>query len=482
MSEKIQLHDQYLKENPKYVFVDEWFEGDLNLLRFAHLIPHISETQPTVEAALALRTRRERTGNENEVRPHIEMHTAHLNQIINFEKLPQSERLKPLLNDVTGRGVPPQDQLKTMCKQFLKHGKVGVLVEGPSIQGSESQAQVQTTNERSYEIVFEATQILDWFHFPSGPKRGELAEVTLFHSMRKDGEKKVITLHRFSIGESGPFIKEILEGEELVKQDGSPGEFKVIETKTGKLDKIPFVIVGDGIEETIFHDIAERNKVVFNLESIHDSILYYGGFETTIIAGVNPDDIKTRAEFTVITSNRPDISVHTIAASDPAAIERRIVAAKESLRRKARFDPQALTNESTKNIQSADSKSEDNKTKIEIYNSILDKMQSALKQIWTFHCVYEGVQKTLTPEVEISINRDFQLENEAEEIAKLNLVMTKAKEIQAEKTYKKAFKQLIEMTLDLDDEELKELQDEVDNQATLEPPTPPGMDRLGSFQ
>lgn len=465
---EVVAHPEYLQDSPTYDKISRFVDGDVTRVS-KYLIQYDSERPNTDDARRAWESRKERLTNENEVDPPLQVNLSHLNQPLNFGVLADNETMKPIIEDVTGLGCSAQEMFKKKLSLYMQHGKVAVLVDGPS-KVADSKAQAQEAGERSYQVLYSAAHILDWKVFTKGSRRGQLAEVVLCEEPYKsDGDKWYKRLVRFyfpsgyAAGRDEVFWKQELQAqshfttsvynETVLDYPDKPQTYDIMSDVPGGLKQIPLVIIGDGLKDSAMRAVTHENEALLNLRSILDNVLYYQGYQRNIGTGMKPEDIKSVAEYLFVTVDNEKAAVHTIEAGDPEGIFKRVRGRENRARRLGMFEFNKLVAEDSREEPSAESKALDSKGRLARYNDILDLFQKKLRKIYELHAQYEGLSEE---EIDISIPRDFGLDDPEAVISKRSVVFSQAGQLGAVDVQKQVLKQGVNELRVIPDEGEKE--------------------------
>lgn len=479
MSYKFTHHPEYLSSLGKWHEISDFRDGDTDRV-LGYLIPFDSERADTPQAKATFHSRQRRLSNENDIAPIADVHLSHLSQPINFGKLADNPQLATIIADADGEGTSEQRLVKDLLSGFLDHGKAGLLVDGTDAIAT-TRAEVEATGERSYQVLFSATQIRYWAKFKSGRRRGQLAEVVLDAEPRIDADGKSHgRLQRFYFEpgvENNPealFQKQILELAEPGDIEATESEIELIvaEEAIGSLPEIPFVLFGRGLADSILRMPAQMNKALLNDRSHRDNIHYYQAHQRLVATGCGPEDIKAMAEYTVTCIENEQATIQPIPASDPASLTQKIAEKEIKLKRYGMKRLNELVSASSAQVQSADSKALDQKALIAWYDEVLDELQKFLVKVFIFHMLFEGV----TEEPSISVPRDYGLDDPQAIRSDRSVIFSEAGALGADDVQKQILKQqLQEMPTVIPDEDetqaeaLQRLMDSVDT-ATKDAP------------
>lgn len=458
----LSFHSQYLAESPIWERVDDLC--DLNsdeLISRGYLFRHTSEDGPKGETQR--RSRESRTFYDNEMEPLIAVHVGHLTQEITWpDQISNNPKFEALIEDVTGFGDSVtevhQDKVECLCR----HGRYGVLVDGPKIIAQDRQS-AEANKERSWQVLYSARQIKDWGYFEEGPKRGQLRYVVVDAPAGVNEQGKAIDrFYYFLVGEVGNFIRQTFEREgDTATADGKI-RVKALEVQPGELPYVPFEIVGRGlVQSASMKSSAECAEDIFNEESALTNINYYQAFKKIVFTGVKSDQVVALSEHLALCIEQPDATVHEIQAGDPLALERSLSRKRNRLKRKILRQFNRMLSEDSNAPESADSKARDQKSLIAWYNALLDRMQRSENRIWTIHGEYEGA--TFAEPISIKIGREFELDDPIQKAAERGIVFSQAGSLGAKKLQKQiVIQQVAEMDIvptgdKSEDEEREEL-------------------------
>lgn len=418
MAEKVQVHfhPDLIANWDEYNLIGDFEDGRVSRVG-NHLWAHPSERDGTPEGQTNYRLRQERLYNINFCRPYLKMHAAHMAQRMDLTGV-ESDRMKPILADVTGSGLNYLLASRLRRGLYMRDGRVGTLVDSPATI-ADSKVEARKTGERSYQVIYQATQIRDWDFFKTGPRTGELSLVVVDDGFVKGDDGKVYhAIRRFTQpeGSSSRFTWERLKQTGTGPSSGISTEgieCERVDDGEGGLTYIPFYLMGDGPDESFIADVWPLNLAWMNLNSVLSHIIYNQGFQRSIFTGMEPEDISKLTEWIVGVARNPNVNILTIPPGDPVACEKELDRLKREAHRRARFEYNQLA-EDSKESPSAASKAQDQKTRIQIYNDTLDLQIPVEQRIYAAHTELEGKRQTIG----VQVSRDFGLEDpEAEELA-----------------------------------------------------------------
>lgn len=401
----------------------------------SYLVPHASETDGTAEGAAQFANRRKRLHNINYVSPYLTIHWSHCSQPHTYGGL-ESDALQAIQADATGYREDATQVARARLWYYMRDGRVGTYVDGPSAI-ADDRATARATGERSYQVLYEARKIRYWEHFTSGARKGQLSEVILEERPVRAADGKTHMRYRRLFFEDkeaaatnpdATYSWQILEDQSTSKVVLASKSVKcdVKGEGTGGINEIPFVIMGDGPDESFAKDTWALNKAHMNLESVVSNILHNQGFQRTAMAGVTKEEVTKIAEWTYTLLQNPEARIFTIEAGSPDGCFREVERIERQLHRRAKFEFNQLADD-TRQTQSAESKAKDLIVQKAIYDNTLDMLQGVEASIYRLHALYEGEKDTGS--ISCSIARDYGLEDEMAEQQQLQLVFAQAQQL-----------------------------------------------------
>lgn len=445
--DELTIHDHpHLVENREtYCAISEFVEGKREVVVTSKYVdPYQTEEDPT-HGPRAYANRLRRTYFTPYTRPYLEVHRAHLSQLLTVTGA-DSERMAAILADGSGEEEKAEALARRRLWLYLQHGRVATLVEGPTAVAKGAD-EAREAGERSYQVIYEAREIKNWRRFKRGPRRGQLAEVVLFTGTRTDEDGRVFEiLRRYAYVDDGDvYVIQDLESSEGHKPGEKAGtRYRVTTETVGALSRIPVVIWGAGPEETMARDLYSLNRAHLNLSSVRTSVNYNQGFQRAFVAGATPEEIEKVGEGIVNTLREIDAKVHLIPAGDPVATEKEIADIKQHIRRIGLMEHNQL-NDDTREVQSAESKAADRRARLDWYHTVLDKQEEIETAIYRLHAEYEGENPE---EISVSIARDFGLEDPDSILARDAMTNSLARELGVHEVQKEVLKTRVsEMTV-----------------------------------
>lgn len=450
----VRSHAEYQIYYPFYQAIADFVDGTLHRVQ-RYLVPYRSEITGSVEATAAFNDRKSRTYNENHCKPWLLVHLGHLSQPISISGF-DSDTADVIKADVTGFGKNYLQHLRDQMWTYLTYGRVGILIDSdPVVAPGREEAQQRL--ERSYQVLYEPRDIRYWSYFERGPRRGQLKEIVVLCGSRydEDGQslecaKRFFFDDKAELDRNSPFLwQSLVESQEekksskkridkvsaqavaasgrLVPQPALELDYVVEEEGTGSLAEIPFVMTGDGYQESFLKDIWQLNIKDFNLGSVLSNINYHQGFQRVIVSGKNlaKEDLKTWAENIIIALSLDSVGVFTIDPGNPDSIMQEREGNRLRIQRLGLMQ-HTMLNEGSRESPSAESKAKDLLARKKYYDYLCDLFEDALARIYRFHSLYEG---NADPSISVNIGRDFGLDDPGETTNKRGLIFAQASQL-----------------------------------------------------
>lgn len=425
----VKNHEQLVCDLEKYQGLIAFIDGSVEAVK-SHLLPYLTESANTPEAAKAFANRSSRLYNINDCEPYLHLHLGHLSQEITI-KTPETDAFKQIKADVTGFGMSAEQMAREMIWYGLGEGKCGVLVDrqkgtAPTV------AEAKARGERSYQVLFRATEIRDWERYEAGPKRGKLKKVVLDAKPYIDEKGSYAQFRMYTLDEAPgakvryQLLRHKKAGQAKIEKNAEY-DCEVKEDFEIEIDTIPFQLFGEGADDSYLANVWPLNKALLNRGSEKSNCNSHQGFQRSFVFGANPEEISAIGEHLISIINNEKATISTIDAGSPDALEREEALIRRRLDRIAKFEFNQLSDD-TRQVQSADSKAKDLVARKGIYNNTMDNLTEALKAIYVLHAKFESANEN---EIEVTIGRDFGLEDAAAENAEMDGVFAQARELGA---------------------------------------------------
>lgn len=441
----IVLHQELRAALPDYSAILDFLEGGSERIG-NHLIKYEAEEADTTEAKKHFETRLKRSYLKPILEPSHQIHIAHLNQNVTWGSIADSA-IKDFLLDVTGQQQTAEEFLSDLLWYRLALGRVGVLVDGPKQPANASKLDDRTGGNRSYQIMFRADQILYWEFGRQGPRRGQLVKLVLLDDPEYTEKGAILQRRRrffYRPGEDLYTWQALREQSAEQKQHWTntaapqlAGKWEVVDEGKGEISKIPFVMWGRGLRDSIDRYVWPLEKAALNNGSTKTNIIYKQGFQRLIVAGAKDGELSKMGESIVNKIANPDAKVFTVDAGNPEASFREEGLIESRAQRMALLQHNQLVDD-TRQIQSAESKEKDMIAREKFYNKILDQAQVKLRQVWALHYEFEGLKGG--EKIEISIARDFGLKDSSTEMLERASLSAQARTLGAHGVQKEVLK------------------------------------------
>lgn len=428
MAETIRNHPDLVDAAESYQLYRDFTDGRKKVVA-KYLVPYLTESSPTPQASKAFANRLRRAYNINQCRPYLRIHRGHLSQKIEVKGF-DGEVQERILKDVSGTRKSLKQFSTDVLWHYMRDGRVGVLVDREP--GTEkTKAKAKAAGERSYQVLYDATEIHYWEHWETGPNRGKLKTLILKEPDHVTEKRRYPQLRRFQLPEKGNFIWQKLRS---TNQTGlglgaAEAQYEIKDEGEGPFDEIPFFILGCGPDDSFLSDISPLNEAAFNKRSVKDNVNHNQGFQRNFAIGAKEDELKAAGESLITRIGSADARIMSLPAGEPTALENEEKKLDREIDRRGKMEFNNLS-EDTRQVQAANSRALDMRAKIALYDETLEMLEEALERLFTFHMLYETGQPGT---VDVTIARDYGLEDEAELRAEEQQVFNWARELQARK-------------------------------------------------
>lgn len=407
---KVRCHPELLAAKDFYKKVCDFEDGTIKAVA-EYLDRYSSESESLEGGNAAYASRLKRLYNKNWIKPYLLLHLGHLSQDIT-PNIPTGEVWDSIKKNSDRRGSSHRTMAREMLINYMLDGRCGVLVDGPPTKDVAPNAQqAQARKERSWQVLYEASDILDWRYFSDPVRMGELAEVVLRDGVAKVGDKNHHQLRRFVRIEDA-VIFQVLRSDsntdDLKKFWSEEQDFTVIDEGPIELPVIPFTLFGRGPDDSFFGLIVDLNHAHMNRSSVRSNIVYNQGFQRVVFFGVEKEEIKRIGEWLATVVARPDAKVEAVPAGEPTAATEEIASIEAYITRAGKMEWNQLSDD-TRQVQSADSKRMDTVGRRKLYDYACDLLEDTLSSIYQHHAMFEGAEPK---DISVRIERDFGLEDE----------------------------------------------------------------------
>jgi hypothetical protein len=367
---------------------------------------------------------------------------GHMSQPIKLTGVEENERLNAISKDVTGSGTDYTQAAREILRFYIRDGRVGVLIDSPP-ESSDSKVEAAAQGERSYQVIYEATQIRDWGHFKTGPRRGQLQYVVVEAEPYVDSGGQVFESYRRYEQPEAPGQKytwQVIRAQQPGLPSGPPiqggRDFVVADGGEGGVEGIPFVIMGRGPRDSFVRSLAIQNCTHMNTMSVRDNVLWYTGMQRDAFVGVTKEEVDKWSEAAGLLLSNQDAKIFTVNPVNPEGLENALSRLEKFIHRTGKFQFNQLADD-TRQTQSADSKQLDLKVQKDIYDKTLDLLTGVLRQIWQWHARYENVDRAT---IDVQIDRDYGFDDLESQLAEWQVTWNAARELGAIEVQKELLK------------------------------------------
>jgi hypothetical protein len=441
---------KYLRSLPVYLRHDDFIDGDVDRVR-RYLVRHMSEKLKVPDPNDSSKRinigqqmwniRNERLANDNLCEPILMHWLAFLTQEISHTDALSEEPWSEFFENLDGFNTPHDVFVREVFEKYLGYGRVGILVEGPA-DVAEGADEAQAAGERSYATLFESYEIPVCEYWKTGPDRGKVKEVVfILDSMQsEDSSSRDTKVRRYWQETAGakPRVQEYrvpgyifddvfgtTRPEQSVKKWAESREWVPLGNETEiDLDCIPVVIIGDGPRDSILYSsVVPKNRELLNKKSAKDTIDYYQAFKRLAFFGVDPSQAGAWNEALAAFFKEADGKMQEVEAGNPESLTNDI----DNIKREAFLDGllrAALRHQlMTKQVQSVDSKREDNNTLEKFLGSVVDIVERGFNDVVRFMWHFETGSEADDEIVRVTIGRDFKIAFTESELAEQSILV-----------------------------------------------------------
>lgn len=407
-SKKICLHPELLCEKEFYLKIRDFENGRTHKVS-KYLKRYDSESARVKGGTKAFESRLARLYNKNFIKPYLFLHLGHLSQDVTLN-VPEGETWDAIKQDSNRYGLSYKSMAREMIIDYMLEGRCGVLVDGPPAVGP-TLKDAKARKERSWQVLYEAKDILYWEFFTDPERMGELKELVLRDKLIERDEKYYQRIRRFeTVGDVVRF--EVLEAEKNQEILGpfwdDAQDFVIKDGGELQIDRIPFVFFGQGQRDAFFSSIVDLNDAHLNRGSVRSNIVYNQGFQRVVFFGVTEQEIARVGEWLATAIKSKDGKVEIVPAGDPVAATDELASIENYITRAGKMEWNQLSDD-TRQVQSADSKRLDQNGRKALYDYVLDSLEEVLTKVYRLHALFEGAD---TKAISVRIEREYGLEDE----------------------------------------------------------------------
>lgn len=397
----LSVHNEYLKNESNWVLWEKLVQGEHSeLVGDPNILwRHHQELKPTLGDSL-LTERKSRTRYLNIPELILSIWVSFF-----FRNPPVlSKDAQALLGewstDIDGDGTSFITFLSDSLGCFLKHGKVGALVD-------------KLEDGRTFASLINPLDIVDWSVERTDPDRvGEYNFVRI--TSNKEASRQRATQPFSSEQVSNEFYMSTSESGELVYKNQ---EYKLEDSNVAQKDrqwfvsdepaesevsKIPFVCMSG---KSWIKDVAQETLRHFNLRSSKDSIEQAQAYQKNFIIGIDGNDAKQVSAVTehVYPLLPTGASVTTIGAVNTATLKESIAEALDSAF-KVGLNQLRQVASGSKAVQAADTINEERDERIALVQATMEKIENYANQILELFAIYEGSEEDSTKDYSLKFD------------------------------------------------------------------------------
>lgn len=358
--------------------------------------------------------RKERLANRNICEPILSYYLAYLSRELVYNEEMEDEPFNTILSNVDGSGQRFDTLARTLIYNLLGYGYTGALIESDG-EPEQAQGRAIQKGERSYIAQFSALDILKLEREKKGAGLGKIKQLDLKTGQSEEG----ITGLSYTLVEGGYMRRDFLikiDKDEPFPPTDSASEYLVEygEPAIGELSKIPFVLIGNDLSESVIRLAVEKNVELLNKRSYLDAININQAFKRLFGFGVDEDDVKYSSFDVMSLVSDPNAKIQEIEPGNPQSLINDI----EDIEREAYLEGTlkhgTRYQASTKAVESAETQRQNNAAFENYLSYLADMIEHGLNDIISI--VYE-FEKGQEPEEKnfIEISRDFNPAISAEE-------------------------------------------------------------------
>lgn len=413
-SKKLTLHRNYTAHAQTYKDISAAKIGGLVTSQYITQYSTEKGEEGSQDGEKIFANRLARTYNINVTNPTIIQHRASLAQPIDVTGFESTDKL---LEDVDGQGNSASKIYRDTLDAYLTYGFCGRLVETPVSTAANRKQEVEQ-RIRPYQQLYGPLEILNWQFFSDVGRQGQLEEIWLLSAHKKvDGKWRASVRQYVFPEDSATYVAQdwISKSEHKpnsplndidIEPDGDP--------RSGR-ERIPFVMFGEGPQDSVVCDVFKLNIAITNRISVLSNVLYNQGFQRSVAVGVDgskPEGLKKIGEMIMGWISTPGAKIETIPAGEAKALFEELRMLFNWAKRIGGKQWNQMLDDSSKQVQSAESKAKDLIVLQNFYDETADMFE--LREGRVYRHMARAANKNLTWEqaietVRVTIGRDFGL-------------------------------------------------------------------------
>jgi len=412
------LSHEYLENAPHYQATRDFADGSHQaVVNSRYVMPFKSDLTDEAKSKGVYENRVQRTTNVNVTGTVIDEHLRLCTKSITVTGF-EGTKADAILRDVTGYGDTPLMSYKLAARYYLRDGLAGILVENDP---------EPTQLTRSFQVTYEALNILKLEFFHEGARKGKVREVVLRNADRVDGSNRYMQARRyFFLPGAESFSWEDWEFANDTKLSKQEMKYRILSQGSSDLSQITFQPIGRNSESSLVRAVWPLNQGILNANSLIQNINYHQGCDVTVFLNCDPDGIGSVAEYLAIVVQGNNADVKKLGAGSPDAIVEYRNFLIHWAKRIGMHQMRQLLDDVTKQTQSAESKSKDLAAFEDYCNEVCDYFERWLSNVYRFHAMYENknTQQSALEKITVAIGREFDLTDSVYELQKDTLLWT----------------------------------------------------------
>lgn len=208
-------------------------------------------------------------------------------------------KLKPVISDATGEGVPFEQLVKQVASYVIAYSRAGVLVDFPETDGAVSVEDLTSGKIRPTLYAYTPNDIINWRTESYGSEE-KLSLVVLDETyiLSDDGfEIKEAKQYRVLRLVDGVYVTEIWRKDSNRVDYGMVSRFIPTDSNGLPFDTIPFVFIGgvnndSSIDNPNLYDIAAVNIAHYRNSADYEESCFIVGQPTPVLTGLTEDWVE----------------------------------------------------------------------------------------------------------------------------------------------------------------------------------------------
>ena len=436
MASELSPYPGFAQDQQFYRKARDLYSG--NVMTTEYIVPFESEAEGgnSHKDAPLTKNRIKRSYYENLIKPIVQKHKAFISQPADVEGMPEDD---PRLINIDARGTSFATFRSKAYEHFLITGRVCLLAEAPNVQ-AENQAEAKRLGIRPFAKIIEPERLYRFSEFHEGERRGTLKELMFFVRAEKKDGKTLSYFRRYWFEDEAinysvqDYVTE--SNSWRTTQYGQTVVFEAVGEAQTFLETIPSRVIGHGRESSALDGLLEPACALLNRISVRDNIHYLQGFPVRVAGNLQPTDIEQFG--TVSVANwllfRGDVKTSSLSPADPKSLNDAIRELRETIVKLGDLRILQMSVSQTKQVQSAESKGMDERTKEQVYDEILDLFAHEFSHLLRAMERFSNVNASddALASIKVEIDRDYGLSDIEGDLARLELLAADADDFDEE--------------------------------------------------